>query len=147
MPCPWPLSTGPTTQDGRRGTFGPHAQGFRHEGTVGVVPRAFAPYDVPVSDHAPEITRVRTLMSRLRRTGARLAASRRRREVIEVVGTARTDEQAAEAVSDLLDVDPAEASVVIDMPVRSFTEDRVADLEAEHQRLEQRLATLRTENP
>ena len=99
-----------------------------------------------MSEPAPDVARVRTLTSRLRRTGARLAASRRRREVVEVVGTARTDEQAAEAVSDLLGVDPAEASVVIDMPVRSFTEERVADLEAEHERLEQKLATLRAEN-
>ena len=49
--------------------------------------------------------RIQQLMGRLRRSAAMLVASRRRHEVVEVVGRAETDEEATEAVSELLDID------------------------------------------
>ena len=99
-------------------------------------------YDARVPDSTQDSVRRRTLAQRLRRTATRLAASRQRHEVVEAVGQAESDEAATAAVSDLLDVDAAAASEVIEMPVKSFTKDRVADLEVEHDLLQKKLATL-----
>ena len=72
-----------------------------------------------------------------------LVASRRRHEVVEVVGRAETDEEATEAVSELLDIDEDSAVEVVEMPVHSFTQERVQAREDETAMLEERLATLR----
>jgi cyanate lyase len=86
-------------------------------------------------------------MGRLRRTGALLMASRRRNEVVEVVGQAETDDEAVEAVSELLGVEPDHAAEVVDMPVKGFTNERVKAREEEVERLEERLHELRAELP
>ena len=89
--------------------------------------------------------RVEALANRWRRSVARLAASRRRTEVLDVVGNARTEDEATEAVSDLLDVDGELAGEVIEMPVKAFAQENVATLEQQTEHLEQRLAALRSE--
>ena len=96
---------------------------------------------VEPSERGPQ-ARLENLKLRLRRCTALLSATRRRHEVVDVVGEAVSDEEAAEAVSELLDVDPESANEIIDMPVRSFGKERVARLEDEATRLEQRVATL-----
>lgn len=91
--------------------------------------------------------RVALLMGRLRRTGALLTASRRRTEVVEVVGKANSDDEAVEAVSELLDIEQDDAAEVVDMPVKAFTGERVRARQDEIDRLEERLAELRPELP
>jgi DNA gyrase/topoisomerase IV subunit A len=99
------------------------------------------PVDVP-REH-----RVRQLVGRLRRSAALLLASHRRDEVVETVARAETDEEATDAVSELLDVDRETASEVVEMPVSSFTRERTRAREEETARLEERLASLREEDP
>ena len=89
--------------------------------------------------------RLESLTYRLRRSAARLAASRRRVEVVAVVGKANSEDEATSAVVDLLDVDTDSAREVVDMPVKAFTRDRVTALEDETQQLEERLTELRSE--
>ncbi len=84
-------------------------------------------------------------MGRLRRSTALLSASRRRHEVVEVVAEAETDEQAREAVGELLEIDEESAGEVIEMPVKAFTQDRIKAREDETQQLEERLAALPNE--
>ncbi len=89
--------------------------------------------------------RTKQLIGRWRRSVALLMASRRRHEVVEVVGQAKTDEDAAKAVSELLDIDEVRAAEVVDMPVHAFTQERVKAREEETVRLEERLASLRSD--
>ena len=89
--------------------------------------------------------RLETLRQRLRRCAALVSASRQRHEVVDVVSEAGSDEEAAEAVSELLDVDSESASEIIELPVKSFTAERVSRLEDETQRLQQKVATLDAE--
>jgi len=91
--------------------------------------------------------RLETLKERLRRCVAILSASRRRREVVEVVGEAVSDEEAAEAVSELLDVDPESANEILEMPVKAFSQERTTHLEDEAGRLQQKVATLEESIP
>ena len=93
----------------------------------------------------PREHRVKQLMGRLRRSAALLLASHRRDEVVETVARAETDEEAADAVSELLDVDKDCAAEVVEMPVSSFTRERTRAREEETARLEERLEMLRDE--
>jgi DNA gyrase/topoisomerase IV subunit A len=99
-------------------------------------------------DEAADVSRerrIKQLIGRLRRSAALLVASRRRHEVVEVVGEAATDEEATRAVSELLDIDEDRAAEVVEMPVHSFTQERVKAREEETARLEERLASLRAD--
>jgi hypothetical protein len=99
-------------------------------------------------DDAAEVQRERRaqqLIGRLRRSVALLVATRRRHEVVDTVAAAETHEEATEAVGELLDIDEESAAEVVEMPVHSFTQERVKAREDETARLEERLATLRTE--
>jgi DNA gyrase/topoisomerase IV subunit A len=89
-----------------------------------------------------KLGRLHVLKDRLQRCGALLTASRRRDEVVAVVGEAASDDAATAAVSDLLDVDEEYASAIVEMPVQSFNKERVSRLEDETSRLEQKVATL-----
>ena len=91
--------------------------------------------------------RLETLKQRLRRCTAMLSASRRRHEVVDVVGDAVSDEEAAEAVRELLDVDAESAGEIIEMPVKAFSKERTTHLEDETGRLQQKVATLSAEEP
>jgi DNA gyrase/topoisomerase IV subunit A len=91
--------------------------------------------------------RLETLKQRLRRCAALLSASRRRHEVVDAVGEAVSDEEAAEAVSELLDVDAESAGEIIEMPVKAFSKERTTHLEDETGRLEQKVAALSAEEP
>ena len=86
--------------------------------------------------------RLEVLTQRLQRCTALLTAKRRRDEVVEVVGEASSDQEATEAVSDLLDVDEEHASAIVEMPVQSFNKERLARLEDETSRLEEKVASL-----
>lgn len=99
-----------------------------------------------VPDSTERRGRLETLSRRLKHAGGRLAASRRRHEVVEVVGNAKSDEDATEAVAEVLDVDTEVAREVVDMPMKAFTQERVSALEEETTRLEQRLSALREES-
>lgn len=87
-------------------------------------------------------TRLDNVTSRLRRCVALLTASRRRAEVVEAVGDAGSEEEATQAVSELLEVDPESAGAIVDMPVKAFAQDRVSALEDEVGRLQEKVATL-----
>ena len=86
--------------------------------------------------------RLDTLRDRLRRCVAVLAAMRRRHEVVDVVGDAVSEEEAAEAVGELLGVDNESASEIVEMPVKAFSKERVSRLEDEAGRLQQKVTTL-----
>lgn len=90
--------------------------------------------------------RLQVLTQRLQRCTALLTANRRRDEVVGVVGEAASDEEATEAVSDLLDVDQEHASAIVEMPVQSFNKERVSRLEDETSRLEEKVASLSASN-
>lgn len=100
------------------------------------------PQGVPVNHDDTHGRRLEALRFRLRRTGALLAAIRRRHDVVSVVGDAASDEEAAEAVSELLDVDPEHAGEIVEMPVKSFSKHRADQLQDEADRLEEKVATL-----
>ena len=108
-----------------------------------------ATYCVPMVEGSGQGSHVRleTLKQRLRRCTAMLSASRRRHEVVDVVGDAVSDEEAAEAVSELLDVDAESAGEIIEMPVKAFSKERTTHLEDETGRLQQKVATLSAEEP
>ena len=89
--------------------------------------------------------RLEQLRLRLRRCVAFLAAIRRRHEVVSVVGDAGSDEAAADAVGELLDVDPEHAGEIVEMPVKSFSKHRADRLQDEAARLEEKVATLSAE--
>jgi DNA gyrase/topoisomerase IV subunit A len=91
--------------------------------------------------------RLETLKVRLRRCVAMLTASQRRHEVVDVVGEAVSDEEAAEAVQELLDVDAESANEIVEMPVKAFTKERATHLEDESERLQQKVATLEQSRP
>ena len=93
-------------------------------------------------EHNDRHGRLEQLRFRLRRCVAFLAAIRHRHEVVGVVGEAANDEKAAEAVSELLDVDREHAEEIVEMPVKSFTKNRADRLEDEAARLEEKVATL-----
>ena len=90
--------------------------------------------------------RLENLRQRLRRCVAILSATRRRHEVVDVVGDATSDEEATEAVRELLGVDSESASDIVDMPVKAFSKERVSRLEDETDRLQQKVATLSAEH-
>jgi capsular polysaccharide biosynthesis protein len=96
---------------------------------------------VDSSGHGAQ-ARLETLKVRLRRCVAMLSASRRRHEVVDVVGDAVSDEEAADAVRELLDVDPESASEIIEMPVKAFSKERASHLEDEAGRLQEKVSTL-----
>ena len=97
---------------------------------------------MPDSSERDKQGRLEGLTLRLRRCLAVLTASRRRDEVVSVVGEAASDQEAAEAVRDLLEVHPEDANAIVDMPVKTFTKERVARLEDETDRLQEKVATL-----
>jgi DNA gyrase/topoisomerase IV subunit A len=97
---------------------------------------------MPEPREREKLGRLHVLRDRLQRCSALLTASRRRDEVVAVVGEAASDDEATEAVSDLLDVDAEHADAVVGMPVQSFNKERVSRLEDETARLEQKVATL-----
>lgn len=86
--------------------------------------------------------RLEQLRVRLRRAGALLTAVRRRHDVVTVVGEAASDEEAAEAVSELLDVDPEHAGEIVEMPIKSFSKHRAERLQEEADLLEAKAAGL-----
>ena len=96
---------------------------------------------VESSGHGAQ-ARLEALRERLRRCAAMLSASRRRHEVVDVVGDAVSDEEAAEAVRELLDVDHESANEIIEMPVKAFSKERATHLEDEAGRLQEKVATL-----
>ena len=86
--------------------------------------------------------RLHVLRERLHRRAAILSASRRRDEVVAVVGESASDEEATEAVSSLLDVEPEHANAIVEMPLQSFNKERVSRLEDETSRLEEKVASM-----
>lgn len=59
---------------------------------------------------------------------------------------AKSDEEAAGAVSELLEIDGDLAAEVVDMPVKAFTHERLEARERETERLEQAVTTLQGES-